>query len=291
MATTIDLRPVTADNWRDCVALAVEPPPSRSSSRRSRSYLCLCHYGRVWHPLAVYAGDSVVGFAMWAMDPDDGSGWIGGLLIDRRRQRRGYGRARWGARRGSSSASTAATGVALSSSPRNAAARALYESLGFVETGEMEDDEVVVRRRHFARLNARFRAGPRFRVYSLLAAHVAQLDQSVGLRNRRPQVRVLPCAPSISPAKRHFQPLACSASPVRRGPESTRSALASRTARRIAGRSACCYRVRCQSASSRASSSSAALPDIPGGLQMPCSTRSSGAAAAPPRQNPSQPGA
>ena len=37
--------------------------------------------------------------------------------------------------------------VALSYSPGNAVARALYLSLGFEETGEMEDDEVVARRR------------------------------------------------------------------------------------------------------------------------------------------------
>ncbi len=39
------------------------------------------------------------------------------------------------------------TGIALSVSPDNAAARALYASLGFVETGEVEDDgaELVLR--------------------------------------------------------------------------------------------------------------------------------------------------
>ena len=35
--------------------------------------------------------------------------------------------------------------MALSYSPENTAARELYASLGFVETGEQEDDEVVAR--------------------------------------------------------------------------------------------------------------------------------------------------
>ncbi len=146
MATTIDLRPVTAANWRDCAALSVAPTQAEFVAPVTH-YLCLCHYGRVWHPLAVYAGDSVVGFAMWAVDPDDGSGWIGGLLIDQARQRRGHGRATVRALVRQLQREHGCAGVALSSSPRNAAARALYESLGFVETGEMEDDEAVFRLR------------------------------------------------------------------------------------------------------------------------------------------------
>ena len=39
-------------------------------------YLALCHYGGVWHPLAVYAADEVVGFVMWAIDPaTKAAGW------------------------------------------------------------------------------------------------------------------------------------------------------------------------------------------------------------------------
>ncbi len=38
-------------------------------------------------------------------------------------------------------------GFALSYQPDNEVAKALYASLGFVETGEVDDDEVVARRR------------------------------------------------------------------------------------------------------------------------------------------------
>lgn len=44
-------------------------------------------------PSRVRAGDEVVGFVMWGIDPTDESFWIGGLIIDRRHQRQGYGRA------------------------------------------------------------------------------------------------------------------------------------------------------------------------------------------------------
>jgi len=146
MPPQIELRAVTAENWR--AVIAVEPADDQLAfAGPVTRYLCLCHYGGVWSPLAVCSGDETVGFVMWAIDPDDRSGWIGGLVIDRRRQREGFGRTVVQAL----SARLAADGcdsVALSYSPGNAVARALYLSLGFEETGEMEDDEVVARRRH-----------------------------------------------------------------------------------------------------------------------------------------------
>ena len=106
-------------------------------------YLALCTYGSDWSPLGVMAGEEIVGFAMWAVDEADDSFWIGGLLVDSQQQRRGYGRAalerllEMAADRGHSE-------VGLSYQPTNPA-RELYAKLGFVETGEMEDDEVVAR--------------------------------------------------------------------------------------------------------------------------------------------------
>ena len=109
-------------------------------------YLSLCHYGDVWHPVAVCAGDEVVGFVMWAVDPDDQSGWLGGLTIDVQRQGRGLGRATVAAMidrlRDEHGCVSAALGLAL----ENVGAKRLCTSLGFVETGEMDDGEPIMRR-------------------------------------------------------------------------------------------------------------------------------------------------
>ena len=144
MTPLIQLRDITAENWRACADLRVAGDQTDFVSPVTR-YLCLCHYGGVWRPLAVYAGEDVVGFAMWAVDPDDASGWIGGLVIDEPRQRRGYGRAAVLALVERLRREHACVTAALSYSPDNAAARGLYRSLGFVETGEREDDEIVAR--------------------------------------------------------------------------------------------------------------------------------------------------
>jgi diamine N-acetyltransferase len=87
----------------------------------------------------------VLGFVMWAVDPDDGSGWIGGLVIGREHQGRGYGRAAVLALLERLRREQGCTAAALSYAADNNTARSLYRSLGFSETGEREDEELVAR--------------------------------------------------------------------------------------------------------------------------------------------------
>jgi diamine N-acetyltransferase len=79
-----------------------------------------------------------------AVDPADESYWIGGLLIDAASQGRGLGRATVQLMV-SQAREAARPSVALSHEPDNTVTRQLYAALGFVETGETEDDEVVAR--------------------------------------------------------------------------------------------------------------------------------------------------
>ncbi|WP_212990396.1 GNAT family N-acetyltransferase [Actinoplanes auranticolor] len=139
----ITIEPVTAANWRACAALTVHPG-QREFVNAVTYYLCLCNYGDTWQPLAAVRDGEVVGFCMWGID-DDRSRWIGGVVVDAARQRTGIGRAMIGALVERLAADPDCPNVALSYSPANEAARALYASLGFVETGELEDDEVVAR--------------------------------------------------------------------------------------------------------------------------------------------------
>jgi diamine N-acetyltransferase len=83
---------------------------------------------------------------MWGIDDEDGSCWLGGILVDAAHQGRGYGRAAVLEALAVLGERTSATGFALSYQPANEVARGLYVSLGFVETGEVDDDEVVARR-------------------------------------------------------------------------------------------------------------------------------------------------
>lgn len=141
----VTLRPVDAANWRECAEVHHSEGQERFVAPVTY-YLALCAYSDVWDPLAVEHGGRIVGFCMWGINPADDSGWIGGLVIDRDHQGRGLGRASVRAAieflrdKGCES-------FALSYSEDNEVARGLYGSLGFIETGEREDDEIVARLR------------------------------------------------------------------------------------------------------------------------------------------------
>jgi diamine N-acetyltransferase len=139
--TKINLLDVDGDNWRDVANVKVHPDQEKFVAAATY-YLCLAHYGDDWHPLAIEADGEIVGHVMWAVDPEDDSTWLGGLMIDAAHQGQGLGRATVTAfidRFGSN--------LGLSYSPDNERARRVYREMGFVETGEMEDDEIVARYR------------------------------------------------------------------------------------------------------------------------------------------------
>jgi diamine N-acetyltransferase len=143
----LDLRPVGATSWRDVAGLRLGPEQERFVATTSY-YLALCAYDEPWHPLAVHdrrAGDAVVGFLMWGIDGEDGSCWLGGLVVDAAQQGRGVGRAAVVEAMRMLSEQVGSTDFALAYHPANVVAKGLYASLGFVETGEVDGDEVVAR--------------------------------------------------------------------------------------------------------------------------------------------------
>jgi diamine N-acetyltransferase len=141
----MELREVTADNWREVVR--IEPREDQGRFVASVAYyLNLCHYGDEWQPLALYQDGEPVGFAMWGYDAEDDSYWIGGFVIGAEHQGKGYGRAAMETLLDHLAAQPGYREAALSYEPENTVARRLYARLGFVETGEQAEDEFVARR-------------------------------------------------------------------------------------------------------------------------------------------------
>jgi diamine N-acetyltransferase len=87
-----------------------------------------------------------MGHLMWAIDEDDGSTWLGGVIIDSAAQNQGVGRAAVQSFIDRFS-SDGGMDLALSYAPDNSVARHLYSDLGFIETGELAEDDIVARLR------------------------------------------------------------------------------------------------------------------------------------------------
>jgi diamine N-acetyltransferase len=136
---------VRADNWPACTELELEEPQQRFVAPVA-NYLVQCAYGDLpSRPLAVRVGEEVVGFVMWGVDPAVKSFWIGGLVIDRRHQRRGYGRAVV-AELLEQAVADGHREAALSYQLENTTARSLYASMGRRDR-EFEGDETVAHKR------------------------------------------------------------------------------------------------------------------------------------------------
>ncbi|MFI2434388.1 GNAT family N-acetyltransferase [Streptomyces sp. NPDC018693] len=139
----VALREVDDDNWRAVADVAPRDDQRRFAPALAARYLLLSMREGVWHSLAVYADDSVVGHVMWGRD-DDGSHWIGGMLIDAAEQGRGLGRAAARTLMGWLADRADCQVLRLSYHPDNTVAGELYASLGFRTTSAVEADEVVV---------------------------------------------------------------------------------------------------------------------------------------------------
>ena len=142
------LRLVEIDRYNYLPVLDLRVSPEQESLVASNQYSLAQAYAQPeCVPLALYAENRPVGFAMYALDEDDHQYWIYRLMIDQRHQRKGYGRAAMELLidriRGLSDEEH--TCVFISFEPENHIARRLYESLGFLPDGRIMYGEVVYR--------------------------------------------------------------------------------------------------------------------------------------------------
>jgi diamine N-acetyltransferase len=141
---TLTVVELTADNVGD--VLAVEPAPEQLRHVNPVAwYVARSAHERVWHPVGLATADGqIVGFAEWARDESDGSYGLGGIVVDRRHQGRGLGRAALDALVAHLRAQPAPGPIGLTVHADNDRARGLYARYGFVDTGETLDGELVM---------------------------------------------------------------------------------------------------------------------------------------------------
>ena len=99
-------------------------------------------------PFAIYADEKAVGFCMFAFDPEaedeDDRYWLWRFMIDQNEQGKGYGQAAL-AEIIKYFKDNGADRLLLSTEPENECGLHIYHKAGFAETGEMNDDEIVLR--------------------------------------------------------------------------------------------------------------------------------------------------
>ena len=120
MTSSVELVDVTAENWADVADVEPHEFPREFVAPIAR-YLCMAHYERAWRPWAVIHHGSVVGHVIGRRAMT--------TVIERLRR------------------DEDAVIFSLDYRSENERARSLYRSLGFVETGETDGDEVVARLR------------------------------------------------------------------------------------------------------------------------------------------------
>ena len=141
---TMTLREITRENWLQCVRLKVAPEQEPFVAPNGVS-LAQSKYEPEWVPLALYDDDEMVGFVMYGVSPEEGKHWILRVMVDRRYQGKGYGRAAMRLLLDRLRTIPGCDEVAISYEPENDVARRLYASCGFRETGEIIEGETVAR--------------------------------------------------------------------------------------------------------------------------------------------------
>lgn len=96
-------------------------------------------------PLAVYNNGTVVGFAMYGLDPDDGKYWIYRLMIDVEHQGKGYGKAALKKLVCRLKELPDCDEIFAGYKPWNTVASGLFGEIGFQRTGEMLSGEFITR--------------------------------------------------------------------------------------------------------------------------------------------------
>lgn len=139
----ITLRNINENNWKKCIHLKVSEDQERFVATNENG-LALAYAHKEMNPRAIYNDDNMVGFIMYARDPDDGFYYINRFMIDSKYQRKGYGRVAMQLIL-EQLKTEGVTTLDILHRPDNKVAIKLYQSFGFELTEDIVDKDVVSR--------------------------------------------------------------------------------------------------------------------------------------------------
>lgn len=139
----IVIRPLTSRNWEEASRLEVAPEQAGFIETNLFS-IAESRFHPELQPMAIYDGGTMVGFLMWGIDKEDGQPWLYRFMIDRRFQRKGYGRAAL-ERLLAILREKDLPELNVGYHRENAVAAKLYRSAGFIEQGIASWGEMTAR--------------------------------------------------------------------------------------------------------------------------------------------------
>ena len=144
MSPDVTLRAITPDNLWDICRLRVADDQKEFVASNAGS-IAQAYVEPSFRPFAIYAGDEPVGFTMYGREESTGRWWLVRLMVDQRYQARGHGRAALQLLLPMMIDEVGMDEIFTSYMPGNEVAAALYRSIGFVDTGEMDEGEHLMR--------------------------------------------------------------------------------------------------------------------------------------------------
>ena len=145
-----EIREVTRDNWKELIRLKVREDQTHFVASNLFS-IAEAQFGDDYeghwdlHPFGIYDGGTPVGFLMYGFNFEHPKqqAFIIRLMVDEKYQGKGFGRFGMQKMLETFRADERIQTVGISYEPENEAARKLYASLGFEETGEVVGEEVL----------------------------------------------------------------------------------------------------------------------------------------------------
>lgn len=143
-AAAVTLREITQDTLRSILRLKVKPEQEQFVANNAVSVAQAHFEPKAWFR-AIYADETPVGFVMLYDDPDAPEYYLWRFMIDARYQHFGFGRRALEQLIAHVRARPNATELKLSYVPAEGGPEPFYAGLGFVNTGEVDDGENVMK--------------------------------------------------------------------------------------------------------------------------------------------------
>lgn len=140
---TTQLRDVTKDNWFAVTQLQISEENGKKFIVPIVYSIAESKYEKHLIPMAIFQDQILVGFTMYGLDPEDQNYWIYVYMIDRRYQRRGYGKSALLKLIEYIRGKHKVYRILIGHKPENKIAEHLYKSVGFRDTGMRINQEII----------------------------------------------------------------------------------------------------------------------------------------------------